>query len=56
MIADDAYGYGYVKALAEGMFGIDEVLLIKAENLDIYGSDVYKIMSEAKREIDKLFT
>lgn len=55
-IADDAYGYGYVKALAQGMFGIDEVLLIKAENLDIYGSDVYKIMSEAKREIDKLFT
>lgn len=54
-ISDDAYGYGYVKALAQGLFGIDEVLLVKAENLDIYGSDVYKIMSEAKREIDKLF-
>lgn len=54
-IADDAYGYGYVKALAQGMFGIDEVLLVKAENLDIYGSDMYKIMSEAKREIDRLF-
>ena len=54
-ITEDAYGYGYVKALAEGMFGIDKVLLIKAENLDIYGSDVYKIMSEAKREIDRLF-
>lgn len=54
-IADDAYGYGYVKALAQGLFGIDEVLIVKAENLDIYGRDVYKIMSEAKREIEKLF-
>ena len=49
-IADDAYGYGYVKSLAQEMFGIDEVLLVKAENLDIYGSDVSKIMSEAKEK------
>lgn len=54
-IAEEAYGYGYVKALAQGMFGIEEVLLIKAENLDVFGSNVERIMSEAKGEIDKLF-
>ena len=54
-ITDEAYGFGYVKALAQGMFGIDDVLMIKAENLDVFGSDVSKIMSEAKGKIDELF-
>lgn len=54
-IANDAYGFGYIKALAQDMFGIDEVLLVKAENLDVFGSDVDKIMSDAKRKTDTLF-
>ena len=54
-IINDAYGYGYTADLAKGMFGIKEVQLIKAENLDIIGSDVNGIMLEAKKEIDKLF-
>lgn len=54
VIFNDEFGYGYVKALVQGMFGISEVVLIKAENLDIIGSDVKRIMSEAKKEIDKI--
>ena len=54
-ITEEAYGYGYVKALAQEMFGIKEVILIKAENFDIIGNDQAGILSEAKREIDKLF-
>lgn len=53
-ILDDAFGYGYVKMLAQVMFGIGEVLYIKAENLDIIGSDVKAIMDRAKEEIDRL--
>lgn len=43
---------GYVRALAQGMFGIGDVVFVKAENLDIFGSDVNKIMSDAKKEIE----
>ena len=34
------------------MFGIGDVVFVKAENLDIFGSDVNKIMSDAKKEIE----
>lgn len=54
-ITEETYGYGYVKALAQEMFGIREVILIKAENLDIVGNDPAEILSEAKREIDRRF-
>ena len=47
-IFDDAFGFGYVKALAEGYFGIDDVRMLKAENLDIDGADVEAILDEAK--------
>ncbi|MGN0508945.1 MAG: NAD(P)H-dependent oxidoreductase [Ruminococcus sp.] len=53
-IFNDEFGYGYVRALAQGLFGIGEVVLIKAENLDIVGSDVSKIMSDAKKLIDEI--
>lgn len=41
------YGFGYVKALAQGFYGINDVELIKAVGLDIYGADVEAIMKEA---------
>lgn len=41
------YGFGYVKALAQGFYGISDVELIKAVGLDIYGADVEAIMREA---------
>ena len=53
-ILSDEYGYGYVKALAEGFYGIPETHLIKAEGLDIQGADVEAIMREAEREIDRM--
>ena len=52
-IFDEAFGYGYVKALATTFYGIRETRMIKAENLDIHGADVERIMRRAMAEIDK---
>ena len=46
------YGFGYVKALAQGFYGIQDVRLIKATGLDIYGADVEGIMQDAIESID----
>jgi len=48
----DDFGYGYVKALANGYYGINEVKLIKANGLDIYGADVNEILSNAEKDIN----
>ena len=45
------YGYKYVKALAQGFYGIPEVTMVKAEGLDIYGADPEAIMAQAKAAI-----
>lgn len=47
----EEFGFGYVKALAEGYYGIREVKLIKAVGLDIIGADVERIMLEAEERI-----
>lgn len=44
-------GYEYVKTLAVSFFGIRDVRMFKAENLDIIGADVDAIMQNAKNEI-----
>lgn len=43
----EEFGFGYVKALAQGFYGIKDVEMIKATGLDIYGADVDAIMKEA---------
>jgi FMN-dependent NADH-azoreductase len=43
----EEYGFGYVKALAQNFYGIDEVKLIKAVGLDIDGADTERIMRES---------
>ena len=43
----EEYGFGYIKALAEGFYGIEKVSLIKAVGLDIIGADVEGILLEA---------
>lgn len=48
------YGFGYVKALAQGFYGIQDVRLIKATGLDIYGADVEGIMQDAIASIDSV--
>ena len=38
-------------ALARNLYGISDVILVKAEGLDIWGADPEKILEAAKREI-----
>ena len=47
----EEYGAGYVKALAQGFYGIPEFRLISAAGLDIVGADVEGIMESAKSQI-----
>ncbi|MBQ9383441.1 MAG: NAD(P)H-dependent oxidoreductase [Ruminiclostridium sp.] len=54
-IYNDEYGYGYVRALAEGFYGISEIVCFKAEGLDIYGTDTDSVLSDAKERIDGYF-
>ena len=45
------YGFEYIKALAQGFYGIPNVSIVKAEALDIRGANPDAIMAEAKAEI-----
>lgn len=45
------FGFGYVKALAQGFYGISDVRLIKAAGLDIVGADEQAIIAAAESEI-----
>ena len=45
------YGYEYIKALAQGFYGIPNVSIVKAEGLDIRGANPDAIMAEAKAAI-----
>lgn len=49
----DNFGFEYVKALAQKLYGIGEVLFFKAENLDIDGNDVNDILWRAKSDAEK---
>ena len=49
------YGFGYVKSLAEALYGIKNVRLLKAAGLDIAGADPEAIMQNAiNNEIPKV--
>ena len=50
----DDYGFGYVKALAQNFFGIQDVRKIEAHGLDIYGADVDAIMRAAEQALSDL--
>lgn len=54
-IVNDAYGYGYIHALAKNFYGIPNIYCIKAENLDVDGMKVDNILRHAKQKIDSLF-
>ena len=44
----EAYGFGYVQALAQSYYGIKDVRLIEAAGLDIDGADTDAIMKAAE--------
>ena len=48
----EEFGFGYVKALAQGYYGIGDVRLIEAVGLDIYGNDVDAILEAAEETIE----
>ena len=52
-IGQNDFGFFYVKALAQNFFGITELHRYSAEGLDIFGTDVERIMGKAKEEIIK---
>lgn len=45
-------GFEYIRALATGFFGIQDIRFFKAENLDIIGADIEGILCEAEKQID----
>ena len=47
----DNFGFDYVSALAKNFYGINDVQLVKAEGLDVYGADVSSIIENAKNEL-----
>ena len=53
-IFHEEYGFGYVRALAENLFGISQTEMIKAEGLDIVGADVEGILRQAEDMIDRM--
>ena len=48
------FGFGYVKALAQGYYGIGDVRLIEAGGLDIYEADIETILEEAEETIEDM--
>ena len=50
----DDFGFKYIEALSKTFYGIKDIVLIKAEGLDIYNNNVEAILADAKKYIDKL--
>ena len=55
-IYNSEFGFGYIKALAQSMFGIKNVRIFCAEELDIIGNDVEKILTSAETQISSYFS
>ena len=50
-IGENDFGYSYIKALAQTLFEIQEVVCIAAEGLDIAGANVDEIIEKAKNNL-----
>jgi hypothetical protein len=46
------FGYGYIRTLTQGMYGIPETFCFQAEGLDVAGADVDAILSEVEGKMD----
>ena len=49
-IGEYDFGFQYVNAVARGFFGVQDVLCVKAEGLDIIGADVEGILNQAREQ------
>ena len=47
----EEFGFGYIKALAQNFYGIENVELIKATGLDIIGADSETIINETINDL-----
>ncbi len=47
------FGFGYVKALAQGYYGIGDVRLIQAVGLDLAGADPEQILQNSMEQIQR---
>ena len=50
----EEFGFGYIKALSQGFYGIQEVRKIEAAGLDLVGADVSALMRAAEAAIDDM--
>lgn len=50
----EEFGFGYIKALSQGFYGIQDVRKIEAAGLDLVGADVSAIMRAAESTIDSI--
>ena len=50
----EEFGFGYIKALSQGFYGIQEVRKIEAAGLDLVGAEVSAIMRAAESTIDSI--
>jgi len=48
-VVPETFGFGYVKALAQSFWGIEEVRLVRAVGLDLEGADPEKLLAAAIR-------
>ena len=49
------FGYDYVGALCKCFYGITKIKCVKAQGLDVYGTDETKILKQAKQYINDKF-
>ena len=50
----DDFGFKYIESLSKTFYGINDVVLIKAEGVDVLGNNVEAILTNAKENIDNL--
>ena len=51
-IIDDAFGFGYIKALCENFYGIHDLSYYKAEGLDLPDADIEGTLQTVMRQMD----
>lgn len=50
-IFNEEFGYGYIKTMAQVMYGIKNTKMFSAENLDVFGNDPDAILQDAIAKI-----